>query len=582
MKDDNTPIEDLGTPQTSETSIVSEDARSAVVLSFGRLNPPTSGHQKLVDKIVSVARRKKATPMLFMSQSQDKKKNPLSYADKVKYATKAFGKIVQKSKARTIIEVLKELTGKYDEVTIVVGGDRIEEFKKLISKYNGKDYNFKNIDYMSAGERDPDADDVTGMSASKLRGHAVAGEYKQYRAGLPRRFSDRDAKEMYNKIRSAMGISEEMTLQEVLTFQQRMKKKMMMRRIKGRIKRGRLIAKRRLASPEKLKTRSAKKARQIMRSRLAGAQGKKYNQLPYSARMQIDKKLKNKQAIISRLAKRLLPKVRAADRARLAKLRSGGTKKESFDVEYIRSVDEVLRRIEREQISEAVEKNLRKKSEKYGVSISQLKEKYIGFKMGYIDTDAQTAEQQAFNSLNVMLANEQKTRMQEAYDYHIQEGISFVENVYRVGSMNYFKLIEEAKKRFEAGEYNPDPFEAEFLQTDIGEFAMYEGEHVPLDCPMEEPIAEEEKKPLGKPMRGGPKKFYVYVKDPSTGNIKKVTFGDTTGLKVKLDDPKARKSFAARHQCSTQNDRTKAAYWACRLPRYAKQLGLSGGGNFFW
>ena len=115
------------------------------------------------------------------------------------------------------------------------------------------------------------------------------------------------------------------------------------------------------------------------------------------------------------------------------------------------------------------------------------------------------------------------------------------------------------------------------MESDLGEFADWRGQKVALDC-----IFEEEKKPLGKPMRGGPKKYYVYVKDPSTGNIKKVSWGDTTGLKVKLNDPGARKSFAARHKCDQQTDRTKAAYWACRLPRYAKQLGLSGGGSFFW
>ena len=107
-----------------------------------------------------------------------------------------------------------------------------------------------------------------------------------------------------------------------------------------------------------------------------------------------------------------------------------------------------------------------------------------------------------------------------------------------------------------------------------------EGQPVPLDCPM---IEEEEEKDIeiGKPKRGGPKKFYVYVRKPD-GGVKKVTWGDTTGLSVKLNDPEARKSFAARHQCSTQKDRTSAAYWACNTPRYAKQLGLSGGGNFYW
>jgi len=85
---------------------------------------------------------------------------------------------------------------------------------------------------------------------------------------------------------------------------------------------------------------------------------------------------------------------------------------------------------------------------------------------------------------------------------------------------------------------------------------------------------------LNDPIRGGAKKFYVYVKDGD--KIKKISWGDTTGLKVKLNNKKARASFVARHQCDTKNDKTTAGYWACRLPYYAKQLGLSGGGDFFW
>ena len=102
------------------------------------------------------------------------------------------------------------------------------------------------------------------------------------------------------------------------------------------------------------------------------------------------------------------------------------------------------------------------------------------------------------------------------------------------------------------------------------------------DDPIDEAEYRGRKVKLGKPMQGDVKKFKVYVKDPKTGNVKKVTFGDTSGLKVKLSDKDARKSFAARHNCDQQKDRTKAGYWSCNLPRYAKQLGLSGGGNFFW
>lgn len=113
-------------------------------------------------------------------------------------------------------------------------------------------------------------------------------------------------------------------------------------------------------------------------------------------------------------------------------------------------------------------------------------------------------------------------------------------------------------------------------------FGLYEGKFVPLEQPMIEYLEEEIDKPLNKPMRGGSKKFYVYVKDPKTGNVKKISFGDTTGLSVKFNDPEARKSFVARHECELQKDKMSAAYWACRTPMYAKSLGLKGGGQFFW
>jgi len=152
-------------------------------------------------------------------------------------------------------------------------------------------------------------------------------------------------------------------------------------------------------------------------------------------------------------------------------------------------------------------------------------------------------------------------------------------NQYRVGSEKYYDFFTEKRDAYKVGVYSPVGFDKELMEGDIGKYDMYQGEHVPLDCPM---MFEEKDVELNKPKVGGPKKYYVYVKDPKTGNVKKVTFGDTSGLKVKLSDKDARKSFAARHNCDQQKDRTKAGYWSCNLPRYAKQLGLSGGGNFFW
>jgi len=160
------------------------------------------------------------------------------------------------------------------------------------------------------------------------------------------------------------------------------------------------------------------------------------------------------------------------------------------------------------------------------------------------------------------------------------ESVLIENNQYRVGSESYFEYFNDMRKMYNEGRLEVTGFDKELMEGDLGKFATYEEQVVPLDCPMME--EEEKNPPLNKPKAGGPKKYYVYVRDPSTGNVKKVTWGDTTGLKVKLNDPAARKSFAARHKCDQQKDKTKASYWACNLPRYASQLGLSGGGNFYW
>lgn len=182
--------------------------------------------------------------------------------------------------------------------------------------------------------------------------------------------------------------------------------------------------------------------------------------------------------------------------------------------------------------------------------------------------------------------------VQEAISYHVAEGIPFADNVYRMHSDAFYQFFVEAKRLYAEGELEvASYFDAELLESDIGEFGEYEGEVVPLDAPFAEYDLQEEeggeKQPIGKPVRGGPKKFYVFVKKPD-GGIKKVTFGDKGGsstgqtLTAKINNPEARASFVARHKCSQQNDRTSAAYWSCRLPHYAKALGLSGGGSFFW
>ena len=173
--------------------------------------------------------------------------------------------------------------------------------------------------------------------------------------------------------------------------------------------------------------------------------------------------------------------------------------------------------------------------------------------------------------------------LSEGLKYHIDNKKPLTEHVYRAGSSNYFNLWAEARTLYTRGilDFSGDDL-AILTETHLGEFGIHEGKKVPLDFIMEDMELEEEKKdpPIGKPKRGGAKKFYVYVRDK--GKIKKVSFGDTSGLSAKINNSKARAAFSKRHDCPNKKDRTKASYWSCRLPRYAKLLGLKSNFSGFW
>ena len=271
-----------------------------------------------------------------------------------------------------------------------------------------------------------------------------------------------------------------------------------------------------------------------------------------------------------------------------------------------------------------------------------------------------------------------KKLISENLSYHIDNNISLMENVFRIGSDAHLSMIKEARKLYSRGVLDLCEEDEGLMETHLGEFDLFENEIVPLDLPMidlkeskyekEESIQQtidrlkarlddpndggnvpfltqkikdlekslseveigdivkidatygggkgevenkvgsfvvingesyhesdvevineakkkkkKEKKdpPIGKPKRGGSKAYYVYVRDPKTKKVKKVSFG-SGGLRAKIRNPKARKAFAARHKCSQKTDRTKPSYWSCRLPRYASQLGLGANMNTFW
>jgi len=180
-----------------------------------------------------------------------------------------------------------------------------------------------------------------------------------------------------------------------------------------------------------------------------------------------------------------------------------------------------------------------------------------------------------------------KEILSENLRYHVDNQLPLTENTFRYGSKAFLNLWAEARSLYLREIIHVNDDDKEILEeTDLGNYGMYEGVQVPLGLPMleEEEIEEAEKKktpPIGKPKRGGSKKFYVYVRKPG-GGVKKVSFGDTTGLSAKINNPEARRAFAKRHDCANKKDRTKASYWSCRLPRYAKLLGLKSSFSGFW
>jgi nicotinic acid mononucleotide adenylyltransferase len=311
--------------------MMNEAKKSSIVISFGRMNPPTAGHEKLVNKVISEAVSRKADAGIYLSHTQDKKKNPLSYDDKLNFAIKAFGKVMKKSNSRTIIEIAKELNAYYENIVLVVGSDRVQEFETLLKKYNGTQYNFSNIEVISAGERDPDADDISGMSASKLRSLAAEGNKKAFTIGLPKKLKS-SSNEIYDAVRKGLGMNED-TLEEArapLTVQQRRRRGMTMRRLKNRLAIARKRAERRLASKEKLQTRSKRKARNIIRQRLM--KNKSYGEMSPAEKVALDKRLMRiPQAVIDRIAKRQLPAVRKAEVQRLRSVLNP-SKNEQFEM----------------------------------------------------------------------------------------------------------------------------------------------------------------------------------------------------------------------------------------------------------
>ena len=192
--------------------------RGDITVVFGRFNPPTIGHQKLLDKAKKAAG--KGALRIYPSRSQDAKKNPLDTDTKYDVMQKMFpshaDSMVNDPNSKTIFDVLKKAYGDgYSNVNIVVGGDRVKEFDKLATEYNGKLYNFNSVKTISAGNRDADAEGIEGMSASKMRKAAAENDFETFSKGVPKSLDDKTVKQLFNTVKKQMKIKEGWSMWEI-------------------------------------------------------------------------------------------------------------------------------------------------------------------------------------------------------------------------------------------------------------------------------------------------------------------------------------------------------------------------------
>ena len=328
-----------------------------VVFTFGRFQPPTSGHQLLIEKVQQVAKKLGAEHRIYPSPSHDVKQNPLSHSDKVKYMKKMFkgANIMNDKKMINPFKVAEQLSEQgYTHVTMVVGSDRVQEFKKGIGKYVGTDgYNFK-FNVVSAGNRDPDAEGVVGMSGSKMRQAVKDNNLASFSTGVPSGVNKKDIQGLFKAIKKGMGLKE----QRILTFGEyeeyalfeskksihdlaeieldevsrearikmsRSAKRTAKKRAKTRKRKEKLKK-----TGTKLVTKSQKDARSFFKSKFL--RGKSWSGLGNAEKQTIEKRLKKiKPAKLKAIAKKLLPGIRKSERERIASLKDLGNKPDGVD-----------------------------------------------------------------------------------------------------------------------------------------------------------------------------------------------------------------------------------------------------------
>ena len=589
-------------PQMNEST-----AENHAVFAFGRFNPPTVGHEKLIHAVEDKGKEIGAPVHIVASHSQGTAKDPLPQDAKIGYLSKVADKktdVTGSSKAEpTFLQYAAKLHKQgVTHLHMVAGSDRVKEYEDKLNKYNGPHegalFNFKKIEVHSAGQRDPDAEGVEGMSGTKMRAHARAGEHEQFKSGLPDALK-KHAEEIADHVRHVNENVRDL-IEAVVSLQQRMRRAVAMRKNKARLARARNIARKRMAGKKQLSRRALKRAKNMLRQRLAGSQGSKYKSLSRAQKIAIDKMVERKKTAIRKIATKLAPRIRSDELKRLSAVQHGKSFRTS-NMPVVSSFD----------LSDKEGSYLMEKSIATGIDYQTLLQVFNRGKAAWTKDQppGKTPSQYAFNRLNSYVQGGKAFKE----DVDLREGTTTTVRDILAKGMRTARMMDNVNPEHIPA-IHPGPMQASvksgedkdvakrkratLIRTKTKEYLtkVVDEQRInntvvapslkeavermlnPCGCEQEEDhiyeemswdqwmqLAEEnnEGRALNKPFRtpGGPKKFAVYVKNDK-GNVIKLGFGDPN-LEIKRDDPDRRKAYRARHGCDNPGPKWKANYWSC-------------------
>ena len=660
----------LSPDELKSLSKIKEARGKSIVFTFGRFNPPTIGHGKLLDKMNSVRADVKR---VYLSKSEDSDKNPLKFRQKISLMKRMFPRYANQivtSNSNQIFEIAVELHKQnFTEIFMVVGSDRVREFETTLNKYNDVKarhgyYNFDNINVLSAGERDPDAEGATGMSASKMRSAAKSNDFTKFKQGLPSSFArSKDAEDMFKQVRKGMNLAASygydagagaLRFKPFITASTKEELDNMVLRDKyitehlydvGDIvddvsnnttgiiirrgtnyvtledanmtlskawlydivetpvvtdemaERAKKIAKHKYKRDPKYydKGGSIKKSPEDKETGLP----KKYvkglskdkakqhkSQLDRQSKMRdddpnayrqttADKGAKTKPSKYTKKFKQMYGELKTSRDVDPTRMPSG-LPTEAYDIghDYAKFTSSITPG--EKNYSPTFQGTSYKPSNPKDnlININAEKDKDMKKKVELKDIEEWASDKETIDKYKERYGEDWQSKIEESYEKMFNKVIDSNENMLE-GRMKDIAIDLKSK---EEGGLDAEEFKRKYnkskaeMQKDLGspnesvklsfkEFSEEVNEWGVFPSQITEATYQGKKVKLNDPIRGGSKKFYVYVKDGDT--VKKVSFGDTTGLSIKRDDPARRRSFRARHNCDNPGPKTKARYWSC-------------------